>query len=553
MLEKRARDWIATDPDPQTRRQGQALLDGGDAAALADHFGSRLQFGTAGMRGPLGPGPNRMNRRLVRQVTAGLAAYLLRTVADAASRGVVVGFDGRHGSAAFAADAAAVLGAAGLRVWTYDDVVPTPELAHAVVGLKAAAGIMVTASHNPPADNGYKVYWSNGAQIVPPHDKGISAAIDEAGHDCPEAAGVPRVPAQLRSDYLDGVEALRVHRNRGARVVYTAMHGVGRARIEEVLRRAGHEDLHVVAAQADPDPDFPTVAFPNPEEPGALDLAYALAREVGADVVIANDPDADRLAVALPQGDGFLRLSGNQVGVLLAEDLLTHGEGGAERLVATTVVSTAMLRRIAAHHGVAYAETLTGFKWIANRAIEHDADGGRFVVGFEEALGYSVGGLVRDKDGVSAALLIADMVAWCKDQGRTLLDLLDDLYRLHGVHVSGLHSVTLPGASGRTRIEAVMRALRADPPRTIAGSPVVAVRDFSDGSIPELPRSNVLAFELEDGGRVLARPSGTEPKIKLYFEARRGVPAGESVAEARAAAEEVVEQMRAELVERTGL
>ncbi len=546
-LRARALAWAAEDPDPETAAACRALAETADLATLTEHFGTRLEFGTAGLRGALGPGPNRMNQALVRRVTAGLADYLLTHVPTARSAGVAIGFDGRIGSREFAAEAACVLAGRGIPSFLYDDVCPTPQLAHAVVFTGAVAGIMVTASHNPPQDNGYKVYWGNGAQIVPPHDHGISAAVDAvAGLETlrlpslavARAEGLVRtVPEAALADYLHQVAGLRVHRETGLRIVYTAMHGVGRRLIEQVLVPAGHTDLHLVAEQADPDGRFPTVRFPNPEEPGALDLALALAAKVGADLVVANDPDADRLAVAVPRGDGTWRpLSGNEVGCLLAEDLLTHGGQEAHRLVATTVVSSALLSRIAATHGADYAETLTGFKWIANAALRHEATGGRFVVGYEEALGYSAGPVVRDKDGVSAALLLCDLAAFEKARGRTLLDAVESLARKYGLYVSGQKSLTLPGADGARQIREMMADLRRAPPTAFADTPVVAVRDLAVPTRPDLPAADVLAWDLEGGGRVLARPSGTEPKIKFYFEAREPVAPEEALGAADARA-----------------
>lgn len=568
-LRERARRWIDADPDPETRAAGEALLKADDPAALTAHFGERLTFGTAGLRAPLGPGPGRMNRATVRWATAGFAAHLSAAVPDAAARGVVVGFDGRHGSRPFAEEAARVLAEAGLRVMLYDAVSPTPQVAHAVRWTGAAGGVVVTASHNPPQDNGYKVFWADAAQIVPPHDGAISAAIDALGgpwavkpaplDDLRAAGRVGPVPAGAEAAYLAEVEALRVWGGpTDLRVVYTAMHGVARRLIEATLKRAGYPDLHVVAEQGDPDPDFPTVAFPNPEEPGALDLALAKAKAVDADLLIANDPDGDRLAVAVPDGAGGWRpLSGNQVGVLLADELLTHGAQDAGRLVATTIVSTGMLRRVAEAHGAAYVETLTGFKWIAAEALRHDAGGGRFVMGFEEALGYSVGPVVRDKDGISAALVFADLAARCKAEGVTVLDRLAALYRAHGLHATRQHSLKRPGAEGKAQIGAMMARLRADPPKTLDGVPVARVRDLLVGEARAaggatapigLPRSNVLAFDLADGGRVLARPSGTEPKLKLYFEVRTPLTGPLAAAEEAAAAR--LDRLQAELLGR---
>ena len=403
------------------------------------------------------------------------------------------------------------------------------------------------------------MYGRNAAQIIPPHAAGIAAAIDavEAREGTPPALSVDAarargllrdVPASVESDWRAAVLAERVHPSAGAtvRAVYTAMHGVGYAPLMRLLDAAGHKDVHPVAEQVEPDGRFPTVAFPNPEEPGALDLAFAKARAVGADVVIANDPDADRLAVAVPGRDGAWRaLTGNEVGVLMAFDLLTYGPQTPNRLVATTVVSSALLSRIAASLGVGYAETLTGFKWIANGALAHEAQGGRFVMGYEEALGYSVGPVVRDKDGLSAALVLLDLAAFEKARGRTLLDALDDLSHQFGLSATAQHSVVLPGSEGAAQIAALMARLRAHPPRQVAGVEVARARDLARPESPTLPPADVLAYDLADGGRILARPSGTEPKIKFYFEVLEPLGAGEAPAAARARADVRLTALRA--------
>ena len=544
----RAREWVDTDPDPLTQEAGRAVLEAGDAEAIADHFGKRLAFGTAGMRGRLGPGPNRMNRALVRRVAFALGQYLINTVANAQSQPIVIGFDGRHGSREFAQDSAGILMAQGFTVYAFERVCATPELAHAITHLKASAGIMVTASHNPPQDNGYKVYWGNGAQIIPPHDAGISAAIDAIDH-CPEpGSGEPRpIPDSVWSDYIDRVLALRVRPATGVRAVYTAMHGVGWAPLKAILDAAGHTDVHPVVAQRDPDGDFPTVQFPNPEEDGALDLAIEDAQALGADLIVANDPDADRLAVALQDAEGrWVRLTGNQVGGLLAEELLAHGPAHPQRMVATTIVSTILLKKIASHHGAICGETLTGFKWLANLALAHD---GPFVLGFEEALGYSVGDVVRDKDGLSATLLLLDLASILKSRGLTLWDALERLDATHGAHRSAQLAIKLDGEAGARAIEGVMRLLRTNPPSELAGSDVVYMRDLQSrigmdcktGASSEvmLPASNVMEFTLDDGTRVLARPSGTEPKIKFYVEA-----VGKTGAEADARTAAVIQAVR---------
>lgn len=536
--------WMADDPDPKTRAETQAMLDGDPedpavVAALTTAFGATLRFGTAGLRGRLGPGPSQMNRALVRRASAGFGRHLLSKFSSGA---VVVGFDARYGSKVFAEDTARVLEGLGLAVYLDDRPRPTPCLAFAVKHLGCVGGVMVTASHNPPADNGYKVYWADAAQIIPPHDVAIAGQIeaipDLTAIRLGEVKAIRPLPAEVQTAYAAEVDALRCYDGpTDLKIVYTAMHGVGRDTVVETLTRNGYTDLHPVAAQAEPDPDFPTVSFPNPEEPGALDLALADANRLGADVILANDPDADRLAVAIPANGGFRVLSGNELGALIAADRLKYAEHGDNPLVATTVVSSQLLARQAKAANVAFAETLTGFKWIANAAMAHD---GRFLFGFEEAIGYSVGEVVRDKDGVSAALIVCDLLARARRAGRTALDLLAEIYQEHGVHRSAQHSIRLPGAEGAAKIAAIMRGLRAEPPKTIAGQEVVKVFDFMDESASELPATNLLRFTLADGARVLARPSGTEPKLKFYFEVvgplGAGLAVGEAAADARLSA-----------------
>ncbi len=534
-----ARAWRDEDPDPETRAEVDRLLaragdrDADDAgaagvAALADRFGARLQFGTAGLRGEMGAGPNRMNRAVVIRATAGLAAHLAAT----GHRGepVIVGFDARHRSARFAADAAAVLAAAGFGVHLADRPLPTPVVAFGVTHLGCCAGIQVTASHNPPRDNGYKVYLGDGAQIVPPSDAEISARIDEVG----PLASVPRAgdddpritPAgdDLVDAYVAGAAAqATAPEARDVRIVYTPLHGVGRDVLAEVFARAGFDPPAVVPEQGDPDPDFPTVDFPNPEEPGALDLSLALAARGGADVVLANDPDADRLAVALPDpgaAGGWRALSGDQIGIVLADWLLERGSGG-DRLVVTTIVSSSMLGRLAAARGVAFAETLTGFKWLARAAL--DRPDLRFVYGYEEALGSCVGTLVRDKDGITAALAFAELVATERSGGRTVLDRLDDLDRELGVHATGQRSVRIEGVDGLARMRAAVDALAAAPPATLGGVAVADVEDLRQGR--RLPPTDGVALR-GTGVRLVVRPSGTEPKLKCYAEAVVAVNGG---------------------------
>ncbi|MEU6749738.1 phospho-sugar mutase [Spirillospora sp. NPDC046719] len=521
-----AEEWLAQDPDPDTRAELRAILDAGDDRALADRFGSRLEFGTAGLRGELGAGPNRMNRVTVMRAAAGLAACL-----PAGGR-VIVGFDARHGSRRFAQDTAAVLAGAGLRAEVFADPVPTPVLAHFTRSFgDVVAGVMVTASHNPPRDNGYKVYWGDGAQIVPPRDAEISAAIDAVGRVDELPLGSDWTVHHDTRLYLDALADLRLGDERDISIVYTPMHGVGRDVLLAAFERAGFPAPVVVPEQAEPDPDFPTVAFPNPEEPGALDLALALARDRDADLVIANDPDADRCAVAVPGPGGWRALTGDEVGGLLAEHVLRHTTGD-DRLVVTTIVSSSLLASIAREHGVRSAESLTGFKWI----MKAGGAGDRLVFGYEEALGYSVGDdrgvLVNDKDGIGAALAVAALAAEARRDGRTLLDLLDDQARRYGLHATSQLSVRVDDLS---LIAGAMARLRANPPAELGGRAVEAFDDLS-GGVDGLPPTDGLRFRL-GGARVVIRPSGTEPKLKCYLEVVRPVSGDVAAARERAAAD----------------
>ncbi|MDQ6935093.1 MAG: phospho-sugar mutase, partial [Actinomycetota bacterium] len=503
-----ARAWIAEDPDPETRAELERLVASGDTAELEDRFCGPLQFGTAGLRGALGAGPNRMNRVVVLRAAAGLAAYL----EDQGERGsVVIGYDARHYSDVFARDTAEVMAGAGFAAYLLPRPLPTPVLAYAIRDLGCVAGVMVTASHNPPQDNGYKVYLGDGSQIVPPADGEISAGIEAVGalSEIPHGDGTD-VPIEVLGDdivdrYLSSVVGLVEDGPRNLRVVYTPLHGVGGTSVQAVLQRAGFEAPHEPPAQAEPDPDFPTVAFPNPEEPGAMDLAMALAEEVGADIVVANDPDADRCAVGLPGPHGWAMLRGDEVGALLATHLLGKGKRG---VYATSIVSSSLLGKLAAAAGQPHQETLTGFKWIGRIA--------GLVYGYEEALGYCVDpGHVRDKDGVSALLLVCELAAQAKADGRGLRDLLDEIAREHGLHATDQLSVRLDHVA---EIPAIMGRLRSSPPPSaLGGLAVEQLDDLSLGS-DDLPPTDGLRFHLADGARVIVRPSGTEPKLKCYLE-----------------------------------
>ncbi|MFD3478902.1 phospho-sugar mutase [Streptomyces sp. NPDC058695] len=539
----RAEAWLAEDPDPETREELAKLIESADTPALAERFAGTLQFGTAGLRGELGAGPMRMNRSVVIRAAAGLAAYL-KSKGEAGGL-VVVGYDARHKSADFARDTAAVMTGAGLRAAVLPRPLPTPVLAFAIRHLGAVAGVEVTASHNPPRDNGYKVYLGDGSQIVPPADAEIAAEIAAIRtlHDVPRPdSGWETLGEDVLEAYLARTDAvLSPDSPRTARTVYTAMHGVGKDTLLAAFARAGFPEPTLVAEQADPDPDFPTVAFPNPEEPGAMDLAFATAGEADPDLIIANDPDADRCAVAVQDNGDWRMLRGDEVGALLAAHLVARGARG---VFAESIVSSSLLGRIAEAAGLPYEETLTGFKWIAR------VDGLRY--GYEEALGYCVDPEgVRDKDGITAALLVAELASTLKEDGRTLLDALDDLAVAHGLHATDQLSVRVEDL---TVIAEAMTALRETPPTELAGLPVVKAEDLTHGTAT-LPPTDGLRYTLdgEYRARVIVRPSGTEPKLKCYLEAVIPVTDRSDLPSARAEGTRVLNAIKQDLSAAAGI
>ncbi len=539
-LRRAARAWLDDDPDLRTREQLRRLLERDDEAGLREAFEQPLGFGTAGIRGSLGPGPGHLNVSVVRRCAAGLVRWLDDL---GASGPVVVGRDARHGSDRFAHEVAAVVAGAGRSVLVFPEPVPTPLLAYAVGDLSAAAGVMVTASHNPPQDNGVKVYAGDGAQIVPPADGAIAAgmaavtSVRELPLGAPDSPAWGSVDPGVRRRYLEGVAATRlVELETPPRVAYTPLHGVGGPLLLDAFDRAGFPRPQVVAAQADPDPDFPTVSFPNPEEPGVMDRVLALAVECGADLALANDPDADRLAAAVPDDDGGWRvLSGDELGVLLADHLLRHGEG-ADRLVATTIVSSSMLAELAAAHGVHHVETLTGFKWLARVALERSDL--RAVLAYEEALGYQIGDLVRDKDGIGAAVTTVETVGALAASGVTVPQRLAELAVAHGLHRTRQRSTRFEGSDAGTAMAAAVERVRSAPPAALGGIPIDRVDDLRRGEA--LPPTDAVVLRGADL-RVIVRPSGTEPKLKVYVQVVRAVGTVAEVPAVRASADAAIQ------------
>ena len=510
-----ARAWADQDPDPETRDELLALIEAADENALAQRMGQRLKFGTAGLRGELGAGPNRMNRVLVAQAAAGLAAYLKKNF-DRPS--VVIGYDGRINSDVFARDSAEVMAAVGIETFLFDQSVPTPVLAFAVKQRDFSAGVMVTASHNPPRDNGYKVYLggaNGGGQIVSPADTEISIEIEAvaASKTFAQVAKSDKF-ATLGESTIDDYVRLtsRMVANSGVsqlKIVYSAMHGVGWPTLEKLFAAASIAKPIVVESQIKPDGNFPTVAFPNPEEPGAMDESYATAFEHDADVILVNDPDADRLAVAIPQvqADGsksWRRLTGDQVGLLLADELATRP--GAKGALACSIVSCSAVEQIAEKNGLAFAETLTGFKWISKVP--------ELLFGFEEALGYCVDPAnTPDKDGISAALVVADLANRLAARDQTIVDRLEEIGQKYGHYATGQVSIRVADVS---IIGSTVTRIRSNPPATIIGQSA-RFTDLALGSAKLQPTEG-LRFDLQDGSRVIIRPSGTEPKLKCYLQ-----------------------------------
>jgi phosphomannomutase len=570
-LAARAAAWRDADPDPQTRAELDQLLASGDTAALAERFDGSLAFGTAGIRAEIGAGPMRMNRMVAGRVAAGIARYITSGDPAAATAGVVIGYDGRTNSAVFATDAARILSRAGIKVSMLPGPLPTPALAFSVRHRHAAYGLMVTASHNPRQYNGIKVYVRDGGQLLPPTDEQIASAID-AVDPLHLPGGWDEGPFEFApaedsvTAYITAVAA-RGRPAPGAgqlKVVHTALHGVGDGTLRAVLAAAGWPAPVPVTAQQQPDPAFPTAHYPNPEEPGVLNLARDTAEQAGADLVLATDPDADRLAVMVPAAGGWQALTGDELGALLGDAALTRladgdpvsDPGGRTPVVGTTVVSGSLLRRLAEAAGVRCVTTLTGFKWIARTGGDDHA----LIYGYEQAIGYAVRpDLVADKDGISAALLVLQLATEEAQHGRTLLDRLDDLALAHGLHVTGLRTMKADGAAGLAQLNDAVERVRKEPPRLLAGQPVTVtdLREAAPGVVDlagghaerspgqPLPPADVLIWHAGRDARVMVRPSGTEPELKLYAEVVWPVPSRAGLSAARASAAEQAERLLA--------
>ena len=512
-LIQQARNWIDQDPDAETVAELEKLISESDEAGLLDRFGKRIGFGTAGLRGLLGAGPNRMNRVLVAQAAAGISKYLKENFDDPS---VVIGYDARKNSDVFAKDSAQIFAGFGIRAFLFPELAATPLVAYAVRNLGASAGVMVTASHNPPGDNGYKVYDFSGSQIISPMDAEIAKHIDEFARSGSVAAltrseSFVEVPTSVRAGYVQSVSGLlnKHSERKSIKIVYSAMHGVGASFIQEIFKLSGLAEPTQVLSQQQPDGKFPTVSFPNPEEPGAMDASLATAEDQQADLVLVNDPDADRLAVAFKKADGgYQQLTGDQLGLILGEEMASRASReGRTGSLACSIVSSSALSEVAKHYGFGFEQTLTGFKWVSRVS--------NLIFGYEEALGYCVDwSQVRDKDGLSAALIVADIASALANQGYTLGDQLDKLMQRYGYFATGQISIRV---TDLTVISDLMKKLRTNPPAQIAG--VAAVFEDMNQSTGSLPATDALRFKLQDGRTVIVRPSGTEAKLKCYLQA----------------------------------
>ncbi|WP_090627221.1 phospho-sugar mutase [Parapedobacter indicus] len=543
-IQARADVWLRAPYDEATIAAVKELFDTQQYTELTDSFYKDLEFGTGGLRGIMGVGTNRMNKYTIGRATQGLSNYLLKTYAGQTIK-VAISFDSRNNSQSFARLVADVFSANGIQVYLFSELRPTPHLSFAVRHLSCQAGVMLTASHNPKEYNGYKAYWNDGGQLVPPHDKNVIKEVyaiegpDEIKFT-PNEANIHLLGKEMDDAYLNAIEALTIRpetvaRQKDLKIVYSPIHGTGVTLVPPALQRWGFVNVHVVEAQAEPDGNFPTVIYPNPEEEEAMSLAVNAGERIGADVIFATDPDADRVGAAVKNSRGeYQLLNGNQIGSLLVNYVLSakkeQGDLRPDDYVVKTIVTTSLIADIAKQYGVTYYDTLTGFKYIGELITSKNGQG-RFLVGGEESYGYLVGELVRDKDAVVSAVFIAEMAAYYKDQGKTLFDALIDLYVQHGYYKEKLISLTKKGKAGAEEIKAMMERLRSNPPQTLGGIDVAEIKDYESSEsynlktgkreVINLPKSDVLQFITVDGDVISARPSGTEPKIKFYCSVRQ--------------------------------
>ena len=571
MVTAKAQEWLGGSFDENTRNQVKALLDKEDKSDLIDAFYKDMEFGTGGLRGIMGAGTNRMNIYTVGMATQGLANYLNRNFSNLKQISVVVGHDCRNNGRLFAETVADIFSANGIKVYLFDDLRPTPEVSFAIRYLGCQSGVNVTASHNPREYNGYKAYWEDGAQVLAPHDTGIIDEVAKVKVSDIRFKGNPEliqiIGEEVDKPYLDAIEGIcidpaLVKRNHDLCIVYTPLHGCGRVMIPRSLKQWGFTNVNCVPEQMVPDGNFPTVVSPNPEYPEALTMALALARKLNADVVMASDPDADRLGVACRNDKGQLvLLNGNQTAMIFLYYIITAyrklGKMTGREYIVKTIVTTEVISRIAEKNGLEMFDCYTGFKWIAKVIADENAKGKKYIGGGEESFGFLAEDFVRDKDAVSACSLMAEIAAWAKENGKTLFDMLLDAYQEYGFSQEGAVSVVKPGKSGADEIKAMMEQFRANPPKSLAGEKVVLIKDFkllkqtaADGTVTDLVMpepSNVLQYFTAAGDKVSVRPSGTEPKIKFYMEAKLPMADRSQYEKVQAAALEKIEGIRKDL------
>ena len=532
-VQDRINSWLNGSYDEETKKEIKALLDSGNEKELTDAFYRDLEFGTGGLRGIMGVGTNRMNKYTVGVATQGLANYILKQ--GGSDYKVAIGYDSRNNSDVFSKAAAEILSSNGISVYLYDDIHPISLLSYAVRSLGCIAGVVVTASHNPKEYNGYKVYWTDGAQVIPPHDKNI---IEEVLKVKPEevktgdASRVTLIGKDIEDKYMNDLMGYLVNpdiikKHHDIKIVYTPIHGSGYKMVPMALRKAGFTNLTTLEGAQPPNGNFPTVESPNPENPEALQIAVNKAKEIGAELVMGTDPDCDRMGCALLTKDGsYMYLTGNQIGSIISYYLITNKKNVKDPYIVKTIVTTELARAIADANNVKLYDVLTGFKWIAN--IIETTKEGTYLFGFEESFGYCINSNVRDKDGVSSCLMIAEVLAYCKDNNMTLADYLESIYEKYGYFYEETISITKKGADGAKAIADLMTYYRNNLPKEISGVEVVSISDYEKKEVYDnsgkkisdiaLPKSNVLQYILADKTKITVRPSGTEPKIKFYFE-----------------------------------